>query len=114
MEDPIKYNTQPSYYGGKDNPLEVIKFIQAHNLGFCLGNVVEYVFRADKKDKEKELEDLLKAQEYLSREIELLMNAKEYVVASENCSRCCGTGKYSKSINCDRCVGSGKAPAPTW
>lgn len=39
----------PSHYGGKDNPYEAIKVIDAHQLNFNLGNVVKYVLRAGKK-----------------------------------------------------------------
>ena len=39
----------PAHYGGKDNPYEAIKVIDAHNLDFCLGNVLKYILRAGKK-----------------------------------------------------------------
>jgi hypothetical protein len=39
----------PEHYGGKDNPYEAIKVIEAWNLGFCLGNTVKYISRAGKK-----------------------------------------------------------------
>lgn len=57
------------YYGGKNNTYEAIKVIQAHNLNFCLGNVVKYVLRAGKKDKDTYLQDLEKAIRYLEFEI---------------------------------------------
>ncbi len=56
----------PQHYGG-DSPLEAIKVIEYHNLGFCLGNVVKYVLRSDKKGQQ--LQDLKKAKWYLDREI---------------------------------------------
>lgn len=59
----------PKHYGGKENPYEAIKVIEAWELGFCLGNVVKYLSRAGKKDPTKELEDLKKAQWYLERHI---------------------------------------------
>ena len=59
----------PQHYGGKENPYEAIKVIEAWELGFCLGNVVKYLSRAGKKDPTKELEDLKKAQWYLERHI---------------------------------------------
>lgn len=58
----------PAHYGGGDNPYEAIKVIEAWELGFCLGNTVKYISRAGKKGDA--LEDLRKAQWYLSREIE--------------------------------------------
>lgn len=60
----------PSHYGGKDNPYEAIKVIEAWDLGFSLGNTVKYIARAGKKDPAKELEDLRKAAWYLQHEIE--------------------------------------------
>lgn len=57
----------PSHYGGESNPYEAIKVIEAHNLGFNLGNAVKYILRAGKKGNAKE--DLEKAVWYLKREI---------------------------------------------
>lgn len=97
MADSIDH---PAHYGGADNPYEAIKVIEAWDLGFCLGNCVKYICRAGKKrqryhtqkcydrmvahsetcscdfdssiDRVTQLEDLRKAQWYLSREIERL------------------------------------------
>lgn len=70
--DVSKSVDHPSHYGGKDNPYEAIKVIEAWNLDFNLGNTVKYISRAGKKDKNKELEDLKKAQWYLNRAIQTL------------------------------------------
>lgn len=61
----------PAHYGGKDNPYEVIKVIEAWKLDFPLGNTVKYIARAGKKEgsPKKELEDLKKALWYLQRKI---------------------------------------------
>jgi hypothetical protein len=67
MSEPINH---PSHYGGKENPYEAIKVIEAWELGFCLGNAIKYISRAGKKNTEKTLEDLEKAKWYISREIE--------------------------------------------
>lgn len=61
-----------SYYGGKENPYEAIKIIQAHNLCFELGNVLKYILRAGKKDESKTIEDLQKARNYIDYKIEYL------------------------------------------
>jgi hypothetical protein len=61
------------YYGGKENPYEAIKVIEAWRLDFCLGNVIKYVCRAGKKNPQTEIEDLMKAQEYLERKIQFLI-----------------------------------------
>jgi len=56
---------RPVYYGGVENPYEVIKVIRAWNLGFELGNVLKYISRAGKKhDNIKE--DIDKAISYLN------------------------------------------------
>lgn len=64
----------PDHYGGKNNPYEVIKVCEAWELDkdAYLFNVVKYVARAGKKDKNKEIEDLKKAVFYLERKIKNL------------------------------------------
>ena len=57
----------PNHYQGKTT--EVIKVIEDYDLNFCLGNVIKYLLRAGRKDKDKYLEDLRKASWYLDREI---------------------------------------------
>jgi hypothetical protein len=76
----------PDHYGGKDNPYEAIKVIEAWDLDFHLGNTIKYISRAGKKNnrirsknklaviKKKKIEDLEKAQWYLDRKIKLLKN----------------------------------------
>ena len=59
----------PQHYGGKDNPYEAIKVIEAWDLGFHLGNTVKYISRAGKKASAQEIEDLKKARWYLDRKI---------------------------------------------
>jgi hypothetical protein len=59
----------PVHYGGKDNPYEAIKVIDAWELGFSLGNTVKYISRAGKKDSDAELQDLKKALWYLQHHI---------------------------------------------
>jgi hypothetical protein len=63
--DPVNH---PAHYtaGG----IETIDFIEAKKLGYNLGNVVKYITRSDYKGNK--LEDLRKAQWYLSREIATL------------------------------------------
>lgn len=62
--DPVN---RPKHYAG--NSIEPIKAIESWGLGFLLGNTVKYIARAGKKDPTKTLEDLKKAQWYLTREI---------------------------------------------
>lgn len=63
--DPVN---NPTHYtvGG----IETIDFIEAKKLGYNLGNVVKYITRSDHKGNK--LEDLRKAQWYLTREINSL------------------------------------------
>ncbi len=60
----------PAHYGGKDNPYEVIKVIEAYSLSFSLGNAIKYILRSPSKGKQ--LEDLKKARWYLDRKITAL------------------------------------------
>ena len=69
VDGPKENVDHPNHYGGKDNPYEAIKVIEAWELGFNLGNTVKYISRAGKKDPNKHLEDLEKARFYLDREI---------------------------------------------
>lgn len=57
----------PAHYGG-DSTYEAIKVIEAWGLGFCLGNAIKYICRAEHKGHM--LEDLKKALWYLQRAIE--------------------------------------------
>ena len=57
----------PQHYGGKDNPMEVIKIIDHYQLGFVEGSILKYLLRYKKKNG---LEDLKKAQWYINRLIE--------------------------------------------
>jgi hypothetical protein len=61
----------PSHYGGKDNPYEVIKVAEAWGLDkdAYLFNVLKYIARAAKKGAE--LQDKKKARYYLDRRIQM-------------------------------------------
>jgi hypothetical protein len=65
----------PHHYGGKNNPYEAIKVIEAWKLDFCIGNAVKYISRAGKK--QNEIEDLEKAIWYIKRKVERLKSAIE-------------------------------------
>lgn len=58
----------PKHYGGKEDPFEAIKVIEAWELNFNLGNCVKYIRRAGAKGDL--IEDLEKARWYLDREIQ--------------------------------------------
>ena len=67
--DPVNH---PAHY--KKGGIETIDFIEAKQLPYNLGNVVKYVTRAEHKGAA--VEDLRKAQWYLSREIRRVTNAR--------------------------------------
>jgi hypothetical protein len=83
-EAPREQVNHPNHYGGKDNPYEAIKVIEAWGLDFCLGNAVKYIARAGKKDTAKEVEDLQKAAWYLARRIEQIRRAPVAPVAADS------------------------------
>ena len=89
----------PSHYGGKENPYETIKVIEAWDLGFRLGYAVKYISRAGKKDPDRALEDLRKALWYLEREISALGKVKP---------KRCICGVTCGAYGCQSCGSSGK------
>lgn len=75
MPDKIEQVDHPAHYGGKSNPNEAIKVIEANGWGpeFCYGNAIKYILRADKKPDAiggGEVQDLKKAIWYLERRIQ--------------------------------------------
>lgn len=60
----------PKHYNSGD--IEVWDAIIAWDLDFLLGNVVKYVSRAGRKPGESAVNDLLKARQYLDKEIEVI------------------------------------------
>ena len=69
MKDNVNH---PEHYGGVQNMYEPIKIIDYYKLNFHLGNAIKYILRHDKKGNA--LEDLKKAQFYISHQIKLLEN----------------------------------------
>ena len=68
-------STQVHYDNGKD--YDVIDVINDFNLNFSRGNILKYICRAGKK--KDELQDLLKAKDYLEREIERIRDTNQYL-----------------------------------
>ncbi len=64
MSDPVDH---PPHYTQHPSGVECIQVIE--HMGFCLGNAVKYIRRADLKNDA--IEDLKKARWYLDREIAL-------------------------------------------
>ena len=62
VHDPVNH---PKHYTGHPSGIECIQITE--HMGFCLGNAVKYIWRADLKNDA--VEDLKKAAWYLDREI---------------------------------------------
>lgn len=65
-DDPIKYDPvmKPLHYNKHPSGIECIQITE--HMGFCLGNAMKYIWRADLKNG---VEDLNKAIWYIQREI---------------------------------------------
>lgn len=64
MSDPVNH---PPHYTNHKSGVECIQITE--HMGFCLGNAIKYIWRADLKSDA--VEDLKKARWYLDREIQL-------------------------------------------
>lgn len=65
-DDEVDLVNHPPHYGSHPSGIECIQITE--HMGFCLGNAVKYIWRADEKGNA--IEDLRKASWYLNREIE--------------------------------------------
>lgn len=63
MSDSVNH---PPHYKSHPSGVECIQITE--HMGFCLGNAVKYIWRADLKGND--IEDLEKAEWYIRREIE--------------------------------------------
>ena len=70
LSDPVNH---PAWY--TDGNIEVIDYIEDKHLGYHLGNAVKYISRAEKKNKDTEVQDLEKAVWYINRRIEQLQHS---------------------------------------
>ena len=59
------YKVNPTHY--RQGSIEPWDFIIDQELGYLEGNILKYIVRAGKKDGETKLDDLLKAQAYLTK-----------------------------------------------
>lgn len=67
INDTVK---SPKHYISRVPGIECIDVAKWFN--FNLGNVIKYIWRSGLKDKDTEIEDLLKARQYIDFEIERL------------------------------------------
>jgi len=65
MSDKPDMVNQPPHYTSHPSKVECIQITE--HMGFCLGNAVKYIWRADLKGDA--IEDLEKARFYIDREI---------------------------------------------
>lgn len=75
----MKKNELNRQVGGshyKNLGIQPIEYILSNNIGYLLGNVIKYVTR-DKGDTNKKIEDLEKAQHYISIQIAHLKTKNE-------------------------------------
>ena len=63
MNDPVNH---PKHYTSHPSGVECIRVTE--HMGFCIGNAIKYLWRADEKGNA--LEDLKKAAWYIQREID--------------------------------------------
>lgn len=63
--DPVNH---PSHYTSHPSGVECLTITEW--MGFCLGNAVKYIWRADLKNDDGGIEDLQKAAFYVNREIQ--------------------------------------------
>lgn len=67
VNHPKHYNLLPATCGKCGKGIECIEVVR--HMGFNIGNVIKYLWRAGLKDNTTDLEDLRKAQWYLDDEI---------------------------------------------
>jgi hypothetical protein len=60
----------PAHY--QRGKTQVWDFIAEQNLDFLLGNVIKYICRAGHKERECEIDDLLKAKKYLEKKLSII------------------------------------------
>ena len=69
-DEKVDIVSHPAHYTMET--IEPKDFIRDQELNFNRGNVIKYTVRAGRKNKNKEVEDLKKAKQYLEFEIEYL------------------------------------------
>jgi hypothetical protein len=74
MNDKVNH---PAHYTSHPSGVECIQITE--HMGFCLGNAVKYIWRADLKADA--IEDLRKARWYITREIERRLKAADRPLA---------------------------------
>jgi len=76
MNDPVN---KPSHYTNHPSGVECIEITE--HMNFCLGNAIKYIWRAGLKN-DNAIEDLMKAEFYIKREIDRLINQSSDATSS--------------------------------
>jgi len=75
--EPVEVVEHPQHYGGKDNPYEHVKIVNAVGLNYQLGCATKYIFRAGKKPGVDPIEDLKKAIKFVELEIQRIQGMEK-------------------------------------
>lgn len=84
--DPVN---NPKHYTNHPSGIECIQVTE--HMGFCLGNAVKYIWRADLKHDA--IEDLKKAVWYIQREIAKREGKDEQILADYRMGSCGSSGR---------------------
>lgn len=76
MSDPVN---KPYHYTNHPSGVECIEITE--HMNFCLGNAIKYIWRAGLKNANA-IEDLMKAEFYIKREIDRLINQSSDAISS--------------------------------
>jgi len=76
VSDPVN---KPYHYTNHPSGVECIEITE--HMNFCLGNAIKYIWRAGLKNANA-IEDLMKAEFYIKREIDRLINQSSDAISS--------------------------------
>lgn len=95
IDDPVNH---PSHY--TDGKYETIDFIEDYGMVTHIGTSIKYISRAGKKDEDKYIQDLSKADWYLQRYLKYLETKREPINVADYCKEKKLPLELTKVINC--------------
>lgn len=95
IDDPVNH---PSHY--TDGKYETIDFIEDYGMITHVGTSIKYISRAGKKDEDKYIQDLSKADWYLQRYLKYLETKREPINVADYCKEKKLPLELTKVINC--------------
>lgn len=95
IDDPVNH---PSHY--TDGKYETIDFIEDYGMVTHVGTSIKYISRAGKKDEDKYIQDLSKADWYLQRYLKYLETKREPINVADYCKEKKLPLELTKVINC--------------